>query len=92
MEDAALMEALLELAGEVGLEVRVVRAGEEASSSALCRVRGAWWVVLCNGDPPAVQLDVLAGALARVAGPALEARFLPPAVRARIDRAAPAGA
>ncbi len=86
MENAELMQALLDLCGEAGLDVRLVGAsgladGEPAPGSALCRVRGKLWIVLSRSDPVDVQLRVLASALRDHAGELLESRYLPPALR-----------
>jgi len=87
--EVELLEALLELARDTGLPVRLVgRAGEEGSAaSAPCRVRGRWWVVLSRSDPPGLQIDALARALRQHAGEQLESRWLPPAVRHRLEGA-----
>ncbi len=87
MENVDVMEVLLSLAREVDLPVRVVGASSaeaDPPTSATCRVRGVWWVILSSADPPQVQIDVLAGALREHAGTLLEDRYLPPAVRARL--------
>ena len=89
MENAELMEELLALASEAGLEVRLVGSAESGESdglpsSALCRVRGAVWVVLSRADPTDVQIRVLAQALKSHASDLIESRYLPPAVRNRL--------
>jgi len=96
MTDAQLLEAFLDLARELALEVRVVgsraaRSGLDSESppaSALCRVKGQLWVVLSAADPASEQIDLLARALQIHAGAALEERHLAPALRQRLDRAA----
>jgi len=89
VQPADLMRALLDLADEVSLEVRSVRApavGDEPPvSSAVCRVKGRVWVVLSQADPVDVQLAVLAGAIRREAAGALDERYLPPALRALLE-------
>lgn len=90
MENAELMRALLELASRCGLEVRAA-GGEGAPASGMCRLRDRFWVVLSDRDPVAVQIDVLAGALAAVCGEELDRHFLPPAVRERLEASAPPG-
>jgi Pyruvate/2-oxoacid:ferredoxin oxidoreductase gamma subunit len=89
MQPPDLMQALLDLAEETGLEVRTARSrpgsDEPAVSSAVCRVKGRIWVVLSQGDPVDVQLAVLASAVGRHAGETLEDRYLPPAVRALLE-------
>lgn len=86
MEEAALLEALLELARETGLATqRVSRQpvfeGLAPSSSGACKVRGEVRVLLSDSDPPAERIRVLAEVLRRERGEALEGRFLAPAVR-----------
>lgn len=94
MEPAALMDSLLALARDAGLEVRSVgrQRGEEhdaPAASGTCRVRGAVWVVISSAEPVEVQLEVLATALRTHASALVEARYLPPAVRERIYGATP---
>jgi len=89
MTASEIVQELLALAAEANLEVRVVGRqgrveGEPPPTSAVCRVRGAVWVVLSAVDPVEVQLDVLAKALRANAGHLLETRYLPPAVRQRL--------
>ena len=86
MENSELMQALLDLCGEAGLDVRLVGAsgaadGESPPGSAVCRVQGKLWIVLSRGDPVELQLRVLATALREHAGGLLESRYLPPALR-----------
>jgi len=92
VKPAELMQALLDLAEEIGLEVRVVggpRAdGEPAPASAVCRVKGRVWVVLSRDDASATQIGVLARALVAQPDAGLEAPWLPPAVRDVLDRTA----
>jgi hypothetical protein len=91
MEPSEILEALLDIARQAGLEVRGVgRSGLEAAesppASGVVRVRGDVWVMLSSADPVAVQLDVLAGALRTHAADAVADRYLPPAVRALLDK------
>lgn len=88
MEAAELMQALMDLAGQAELEVRVVgraEAGEPPPASAVCRVRGQLWVVLSASDPTDLQLEVLARALRESAAELIDDSYLPPAVRALLD-------
>ncbi len=78
-----LLEALLALAGDVGLEVRLA-TGRDDATSGVCRLRGRVWVLLAVSDPPERRIGVLAGALREHAAAACEARYLPPAVRAAL--------
>ena len=90
MEPSEILEALLDLAREAKLEVRPVSAGAGEvglmpPTSAVCRVRGAVWVMLSSADPVSIQLRVLAEALREHAVGVSEAHFLPPAVRAALE-------
>jgi hypothetical protein len=90
MESAALLSALLELAAEVGLAVRRIPASQQddlsPAGSGSCLLHGRPLVLLSAADPAERQLEVLAGALREFAGEALEMRFLPPAIRACLER------
>lgn len=88
MDPAQLLDQLVGVAREVGLEVRVLAGdagGELPPQSAVCRVRERIWVVLAEVDPPERRLAVLAEAVRRHAGEALEGRYLPPAVRQLLE-------
>jgi hypothetical protein len=90
MEPSQVLEALLDVAREAGLEVRPVgkaglEPGESPPASAVCRVKGRVWVMLSSVDPVAIQLEVLASALRAHARDAIERRHLPPAVRALLE-------
>ena len=89
MSPAEVLEALVGLCREAGLEVRRVRGspepGEPAARSALCRVRGAHWLVLSEADGLEERIAAAADALRRVAPELVEGRYLPPAVRARLS-------
>jgi hypothetical protein len=89
MTPPELLAALAALAEETGLRVRRVPADPEGGplASGVCRVRGELVVVLVASDRDEERIDVLARALRSHAGPALEARWLPPAVRARLEGA-----
>lgn len=80
MERRELLELVLDLAREAGIEIRR-EPGGAAVRSGVCRVRGAVWLVLSAADPLEERLAVAADALRRHAGPLLEERYLPPAVR-----------
>jgi len=90
MEPSEILEVLLDLARDTGVEVRSVprtglAAGELPPGSGVVRVKGDVWVMLSEADPVALQLGVLAGALRDHAADALEDRYLPPAVRALLE-------
>lgn len=92
MEPAALLDLLVELAGETGLVVgRLSRQpafeGLSESASGVCRVRGEVRVLLSDSDPLPDRIQVLARALQEARAGELEGRFLPPAVRECLDRA-----
>jgi hypothetical protein len=90
MEPSAILEALLDLARDAGLEVRAVgrgglEPGELPPGSGVVRVKGDVWVMLSSIDPVAIQLEVLAGALRDHAGDWIEDRHLPPAIRSLFE-------
>ena len=90
MQPVEVMEALLELAGEAGLEVRTAGASaladsEGAPTSGVCRVQDRVFVVLSRSDPVDAQIAVLGQALREHAATFIEGRFLPPAVRDRVS-------
>ncbi len=90
MEEAALRDALAELARECRVSVRVLRGGADAApglASGPALVRGAPWVVLVASDPVGAQIAALATGLVRFARADVDARYLPPAVREALDRA-----
>lgn len=96
MEPHEELRQLVDLAEQVGLRVRRIRGsasgdGEPAAASAVCRVRGEPWIVLSGADPVEGQIAVVAGAIRRHAGPALEGRYLPPALRERLEGSGPGG-
>ena len=86
VDEDGLLEALLALALDEGLEVRRSSRrpldGEPPLVSNACRLRGDVWVILSSADPLRIQIDVLAEALRGHAGERLGARYLTPAVRA----------
>jgi hypothetical protein len=86
---AELLAELTALARETGLRVRSAPGGEEGGplASGVCRVRGELVVVLVAAETEDERSAVLARALRAHAGSALDARWLPPAVRARLDAA-----
>ncbi len=92
MEPSELMEALLELTAELGVEVRVVRGSARGDSefapvSSFCRIRGKACVLLSPQDPVRFQNRALAVALISEAAAELEQRYLPPALRRALEEA-----
>ncbi len=90
MDAPEILDHLVELAREAGISVRVLGRGAESvgdlpPQSAVCRVKGEVWVVLSAADTPEERVAVLAGALREHAGGVLEGRYLPPAVRDRLE-------
>lgn len=89
MSPAEVLEALVALCREAGLEVRRVRGnpeatGEPAAQSSVCRVRGRPWLVLFESDGVEERIAAAAEALRRFAPELVEGRYLPPAVRQRL--------
>lgn len=90
MEEVEVLEALLELSRDVGLDVRIIqstRSGEYEFplTSGVVSVRGQLRVMLSREDPLDVQNRAIAQALNSKAKTELESRFLPPAVRMILD-------
>ena len=90
MESRQLLDALVGLAEEAGITVRVAGAGESElpPHSGLCRVRGNLLLVLSAAEPLEARIEAAAAALGTHGASLLEGRFLPPAVRERLERAA----
>ena len=89
MEAREMLDQLVLLAREAGLEVREMRgtaAGEGglAALSGICRVQDRFWVMLAESDSPEARIEVLADALVTHAAAFLESRYLPPAIRQRL--------
>jgi len=87
VEPRELLRQLVALAEEAGVSVRALR-GTEAEpllASGLCRVRGRLVLVLSAGEPIEARIDAVADALRRHGGALLEERFLPPALRERLE-------
>ena len=88
MEPSAILEALLEVAREAGLEVRGVERGEPGlpqPGSGVVKLKGRVFVMLSSVDPVAIQLEVLAAALRDHAAGTIADRHLPPALRALLE-------
>ena len=89
MQGEALLDFLVELAREAGIQVRVMpRSAEEfqpAPHSGTCRIRGSPWLLLAAGEPLEDRIEAAAKAVRTLAPGVLEGRYLPPAVRARLD-------
>ena len=91
MSPGEVLDALIGLCREAGLEVRRVRggpeaAGEPAARSGVCRVRGALWLVLSDADGVEERIAAAADALRAHGSDLVEGRYLPPAVRQRLAR------
>jgi len=90
MLPAEVLDCLLDLARELGLEVRRMpaRGGMETevpARSGVCRLRGRLLVLLAPGDSLEDLIDTLGQGL-RSAGAGLwEGRWIPPAVRDRLE-------
>jgi hypothetical protein len=94
MEAGDLLDQLVALAQQAGIVVRQLpRAatgpaeGEGGARSGLCRMRGELWLILAPGEPLEDRIEAVANALRDVAPQWLEDRYLPPAVRDRLEHA-----
>lgn len=92
MEAQAILDALVEMAEEAGVTVRVLprataREGEPLPESNVCRIRGQPWLILAPTESIEDRIGAAARAVQAFAAEEAERRFLPPAVRERLDRA-----
>lgn len=81
MEESLLYARLMELAGEVGVEVRTAPVEPPGG---VCRLKGKVLVLLSRETTLSEKIDLLASALAEL--PELEGRYLLPAVRECLER------
>ena len=89
MDPVELLQALMDLAREAGLAVRVVGRNPGAEpdaliaprASAVCKIRGQTCVVIASSDPLTGQLEVLTDAVKTHAAEYLGSHYLPPALR-----------
>ena len=87
MDPAEVLAFLVELAREGGLQVRMASPGpgEPPLRSGACRLRDGILVILAASDSLEDRIDALARALRQHRPEALEGRYLPPAVRERLE-------
>ncbi len=81
MEHQALLSALLDLADQIGFEVRREYLGGDGGG--LCRLRGKWVLFVDTGASVAEQLAQAAGGLAN--REELESKYILPQVRQVLD-------
>jgi hypothetical protein len=91
MKPEQITELLEQAASQLGVQVRYeTMTGDAAGSGGLCKLRGAWCVIIDRKTPPADRAAMLIEALA---GFDTEGLFLPPQVRealaAKRDERAP---
>lgn len=85
-----ILDELVALARSAQLEVRVLTGRQEGEGefpvrSGVCRVRDAVWVILAAADSMEDRIAILADALHAHAPEILEDRYLPPAIRERLE-------
>jgi hypothetical protein len=89
VEGQSLLDFLVELAQSAGVQVRVIpryaAEGDPAPRSGICRIRGDPWLLLASGEPLEDRIEAAATAVRVHAREVLEERYLPPAVRERLD-------
>jgi len=89
VEGPALLDFLVELAQEAGIQVRVIPGSgavvDLPPRSGICRIRGAPWLLLAADESLEDRIEAAATAVRTHAPGALEGRFLPPAVRDRLS-------
>ena len=88
VEGHALLDYLVELAQEAGIQVRVIPGSgamvDLPPRSGICRIRGAPWLLLASDEPLEDRIEAAATAVRTQVPGALEGRYLPPAVRERL--------
>lgn len=87
MDPAEVLAFLVELSREAGLQVRGAgpAPGDPPVRSGVCRLRDGIFVILAAADPVEDRIAALVGALREHRPEALEGRYLPPAVRERVE-------
>jgi hypothetical protein len=87
VDPGEVLAFLVDLAREAGLHVRSVgaSAGEFPARSGVCRLREGVFVILAASDPAEDRIAVVAQALREHRPAALEGRYLPPAIRERLE-------
>ena len=89
VEGHALLDYLVELAREAGIQVRVIPGSAAVVDlpprSGICRIRGAPWLLLASDEPLEDRIEAAATAVRTHAPGTLEGRYLPPAVRERLS-------
>ena len=79
MKPEQMTETLEQAAAQLGVQVRYdTMTGDAAGAGGLCKVKGAWVVIIDRKTPPAERAAMLIEALA---GFDTDAVFLPPQVR-----------
>ncbi len=89
MEALEIHQALVDLAREAGLELRVMSGGrggegEPLAESGVCRLRDKVIVVLSGSDSVEERISVLVSALQTFAPEILQGRYLAPLIRSRL--------
>jgi hypothetical protein len=82
MKPEQMTESLEQAAAQLGVQVRYdTMTGDSAGGGGLCKVKGAWCVIIDRKTPPAERAAMLIEALA---GFDTDSVFLPPQVREAI--------
>ena len=82
MKPEQMTESLEQAAAQLGVQVRYdTMTGDSAGGGGLCKVKGAWCVIIDRKTPPAERAAMLIDALA---GFDTDSVFLPPQVREAI--------
>jgi len=82
MKPEQMTETLEQAAAHLGIQVRYdTMTGDAAGGGGLCKVKGAWCVIMDRKTPPAERAAMLIEALA---GFDTDAVFLPPQIREAI--------
>jgi hypothetical protein len=89
MEPAEILDSLVDLARQLGVEVRRLASRptseEPPARSGMVKLRGRLLVLLAAGDSVEDRIDAVVQALRSVDPGQLEGRWIPPAVRERLE-------
>jgi len=88
VDEVDILEALFELAGEAGFEIRAggrLSPDDPPLESGVCRLRGQLYMVLSANESVSMQIEALGSALREHASELLDQRHLPPAIRSVLE-------
>jgi hypothetical protein len=85
VDATVILQHLVDLGEEAGIRVDVIRDAEGPLDSGMCRVGSEIRVLLHPADPLENRIALVARALRTHATDLLATRYLPPAIRERLE-------